>query len=106
MNGEKHISGITWAEWKRWTDSDVEDFELGISDCMNHAKVHQFVNVFKDWLTYQRVQETARLMDDPKRNQRTYGEALRDITQKLTEIIETSTRSNHGLRSSSGGARR
>ena len=72
---------------------------------MNHAKVHQFIEVFADWLTYQRVKETERLMDNPSLTQRSYTEALREITQKLTETLNTNTGGTYGITGRGAGRR-
>jgi hypothetical protein len=98
---------ISWQEWKAWTDTpEVDELETRLEGCVDFSKVHEFIEVFGDWLTYCRIQETSRHMDSPGRIQRTYCEALRDIAQKLTELKTKDERNFIHGRSANNGSRR
>lgn len=78
----------SWSEWKRWTDYTDEELAERMAECLNSPKVREFMEAFGEYLDYCRVAETNRHMADPKRQQRTYCEALRDIRQKLADITK------------------
>jgi hypothetical protein len=81
---------ILWSEYKKWTRSDVDDDlrmnEILMRDLAKHPKVQGFLEVFIEYVTYNRVSEVSRHVDDPKRQSRSYCEALRDIGNKLLDI--------------------
>ena len=79
-----------WSEWKRWTEPDNQvDLKLiqdSLQELMGSKPVWEFVSYLADYLTFCRVQEVSRHVDDPNRKQRTYQEALREISQRLDEL--------------------
>lgn len=101
------MTGVSWAEWKRWTSDDIEisDFDNRMAEHLNIPQVRQFMADLGEYLDYCRVLETARHMEDSRKTQRTYCEALRDLRQKLTDITNLHERFDYG-RTASGGARR
>jgi hypothetical protein len=97
---------ISWAEWKQWTQEGEDDLlDERMSECLNSPQVRQFLSAFSDWLTYSRVCETSRHLEDPNRKMRTYSEALREVSQKLIDI-KNLHEGKHDVRSISGGIRR
>jgi hypothetical protein len=88
---------ISWAEWKAWTEEDcAQALDYQLADCLNSARVREFMQALTDWLTYCRVLETSRHLEDPARKTRTYSEALREVQQKLVDITNLHEGKNYG----------
>jgi len=82
---------ISWRQWQTWTEGDelADEHELMMSmrGLADHRKVVEFIELFKALIERKLFEEVTQNMHNPRRDQRSYPEALYELSRVLNTLL-------------------
>ena len=83
---------VSWQQWEKWSaDDDLQDeAELlqSMKDMTDYRPVTQFMEKLQKYLCMQLLREVNAHMANPNRQQRSYSDALRELSIVVNNLLE------------------